>query len=526
MAIISIQKLTFAYDTHHETIFENISCDLDTDWKLGLIGRNGRGKTTLLNLLQGKYEFKGNIISTVNFDYFPFKIEEKGMTLEVIRNIIAPYTKWEKQMESCILKGDEEAMQVYGDILEQYIQHDGYIIKDLLIKEMALLQVEKDALERPFSTLSNGERTKLMLAALFLKKNNFLLIDEPTNHLDQMGREILANYLKQKKGFILVSHDRLFIDRVVDHVMSINRKSIEIVKGNYSSWYENKKRQDQYEWNENNKLKKEISRLQVASRKTAGFSETIESRKIGQGSVDRGYIGHKSAKMMKRAKAIEERQDRLLKEKEGLLKDIEVIEPLKLCCESYMKPFLMEMVDIHIKYGEREILKQFNLRIGRGERILLKGQNGCGKSSIIKLIMGEIKQLEGEVRKGSSLIISYVPQDTSFLKGNMKTYIQNNGINESLFKALLRKLDFSRDAFDKQLEELSGGQKKKILIAKSLSEKAHIYIWDEPLNFIDILSRQQIEDLILEYEPTMLLVEHDQMFCERIATKVVEVGIS
>lgn len=151
--MISIQKLTFAYDTHHETIFENISCDLDTDWRLGLIGRNGRGKTTFLNLLQGKYEFQGNIISTVSFDYFPFKIEEKGMTLEVIRNIIAPYTKWEKQMESCILKGDEEAMQVYGDILEQYIQHDGYIIKDLLIKEMALLQVEKDALERPFSTL-------------------------------------------------------------------------------------------------------------------------------------------------------------------------------------------------------------------------------------------------------------------------------------------------------------------------------------------------------------------------------------
>ena len=522
MSIIHINQLTFSYDTHHEKVFDNTSFILDTDWKLGLIGRNGRGKTTLLHLLQGRYDYKGSIVHSVEFDYFPFEVEKGGMTLEVIRNKIAPYTKWEKQMEACMAKGTPEAMQTYGEILESYLQHDGYIIEDLILKEMNLLQVTKEVLTRPFETLSNGERTKLMLVALFLKKNNFLLIDEPTNHLDQKGREIVANYLEHKKGFILVSHDRFFLDQVIDHVMSINRKRIDIVKGNYSSWHRDKQRRDQYERDENKKLKKEIAHLQTAARSTATWSDKVEKSKKGAEVVDRGYVGHQSAKMMKRAKVLEGRQSRLIKEKEKLLKDIEKVEALKIHCQPYVKSVLMEARNISIRYGEKEILKQLNLRISEGQRIALKGANGCGKSSLLKLMMGELEPTKGQLLKGSQLKISYVPQDTDFLKGDMKTFIHYYGVDESLFKAILRKLDFSREAFDKQLEELSGGQKKKVLLARSLSEKAHLYIWDEPLNFIDILSRQQIEDLILAYKPTMLFVEHDQMFCERIATQILE----
>ncbi|OOB78236.1 MAG: Lsa family ABC-F type ribosomal protection protein [Epulopiscium sp. Nuni2H_MBin001] len=525
MSIINVNKLTFSYDTHHENIFTDTSFTLDTDWKLGLIGRNGRGKTTFLNLLQNKYEYKGSIVSSVSsFDYFPFEVDSDGITLEVIRNVIAPYAQWEAQMEQCIALATDDALQMYGDILENYMQHDGYSIEDLIVKEINLLHVDADVLKRPFKTLSNGERTKLMLAALFLKKNNFLLIDEPTNHLDQAGREILAQYLYSKNGFILVSHDRLFLDRVIDHVVSINRQTIEVVKGNYTSWYTNKQRQDQYERNENSKLKKEISRLQASSSKAIGCSDNIESKKLGTDIVDKGYAGHKSAKMMKRAKVIEGRKNRLVEESSKLLKDVETVEALKIHYEPYIKPILIEMRNIQIHYGEREVVNQLNLRVLKGQRLLLKGKNGCGKSSLIKLIMNEVEQVEGHIIKGSKLKISYVPQDTSFLKGDMKTFILYNGIDESLFKAILRKLDFSRDAFDKQLEELSGGQKKKVLIAKSLSEQAHLYIWDEPLNFIDILSRQQIEDLLVAYEPTMVFVEHDQMFCEQVATNVLDVS--
>lgn len=521
MSMINVNQLTFSYDSHYENIFENTSFTIDTDWKLGFIGRNGRGKTTFLNLLMGKYEYKGTIISSVAFDYFPFKVCEKGITLKVIRNVIAPYEEWEKEMESCITQNTKESLERYGTLLEMYIQHDGYTINELIEKEIGRLAVSEDVLGRPFETLSNGERTKLMLAALFLKKNNFLLIDEPTNHLDNEGRQVVAAYLSSKKGFILVSHDRAFLDQIIDHVLSINRNSIEIIKGNYSTWKMNKDRQDQYELGENQKLKKEIGRLEIASRQTMGWSSEIEKSKTGSHSGDRGFIGHKSAKMMKRAKVIEKRQERLLDEKKELLKNVEQLDSLKIHCQDYMKKVLIEIRDLGIKYGEKEVCEEVSFIVEQGARIALRGSNGCGKSSIIKLLIGDEIDYTGKVLKGSGLKISYVPQDTSFLKGSMKEFVRQEGIDESLFKAILRKLDFTRNAFDKDLSELSGGQKKKVLIAKSLSEEAHIYIWDEPLNFMDILSRNQIEELILKYKPTMIFVEHDRLFNERIATQII-----
>ncbi|MGL4735995.1 MAG: ATP-binding cassette domain-containing protein, partial [Cellulosilyticaceae bacterium] len=183
MSLINVNGLTFSYDTHHDYIFENTSFSIDTDWKLGFIGRNGRGKTTFLNLLRGKYEYSGTIVSAVNFDYFPFDVDEAGITLEVVRNIIAPYTEWEQLMARAIEENTRESLNTYGELLELYLAHDGYTIEEQLQREINKIGVEADVLDRPFETLSNGERTKLLLAALFLKKNNFLLIDEPTNHL-------------------------------------------------------------------------------------------------------------------------------------------------------------------------------------------------------------------------------------------------------------------------------------------------------------------------------------------------------
>lgn len=519
MSIISVNNLTFSYDTYYENIFERTSFTIDTDWKLGFIGRNGRGKTTFLNLLLGKYEYTGSIVSSVTFDYFPFKVEENHLTLEVIRNVIAPYSKWEEEMEGYLAKNTEASLEKYGEVLEQYIEHEGYIIEELIQKEIGKLGVTADVLYRSFETLSSGEKTKLLLAALFLKKNNFLLIDEPTNHLDIEGRELVAEYLKGKKGFILVSHDRVFLNEIIDHVLSINRQSIEIQKGNYSSWKANRDKQDQYELGENDKLKKEISRLEIASLRTQGWSDKVEKSKSG--AADKGFVGHKSAKMMKRAKVIENRQQKMVEEKRELLKNVEQVDTLKIHNIDYVKTKLIEVQHLTISYNEQVIGDPISFTVNQGERIALRGKNGCGKSSIIKLLMGYDIPHNGKVNIGSGLKISYVPQDTSFLKGSMRAFIEAEGIEESLFKAILRKLDFTRSAFDKDLAELSGGQKKKVLIAKSLSQKAHLYIWDEPLNFMDILSRNQIEELILKYQPTMIFVEHDRLFNETIATQTI-----
>jgi len=178
------------------------------------------------------------------------------------------------------------------------------------------------------------------------------------------------------------------------------------------------------------------------------------------------------------------------------------------------------MENISIRY-DREIFREVSFTLEQGDRLAIMGGNGSGKSSILKLICGEDIPHTGHVRIGSRLIVSYVPQDASFLRGELNEFINERRIDEVLFKAILRKLDFSRVQFEKSMEDYSAGQKKKVLIAASLCEHAHVYIWDEPLNYIDVLSRIQIEDLILTYNPTLLFVEHDRAFCDNVATKTI-----
>ncbi|MFC5471151.1 Lsa family ABC-F type ribosomal protection protein [Cohnella suwonensis] len=490
MSLINIANLTFAYEGSYDNIFDNVSLQIDTDWKLGLTGRNGRGKTTFLNLLLGKFEHGGRISASVGFEYFPFPVDDLSTnTLDVVREIYPDYVHWE------------------------------------LMRELSLLKVSEDVLDRPFDSLSNGERTKVLLAALFLKENSFLLIDEPTNHLDMEARTIVGDYLRMKSGFILVSHDRSFLDRCVDHILSINKADIEVQRGNFSSWWENKQRQDQFELAENDKLRKDIKRLADAAQRTSHWSDEVEKTKNGtrnSGSkVDKGYVGRKAAKMMKRSKAIEHRQQSALDEKAKLLKNIENADGLKLSQLAYPKSRLVELDRASVRYGDKTACRDVSFAIEQGDRVALTGRNGSGKSSLIKLICGEPIDYSGTFRAGSQLKISYVLQDTSHLHGNLTDYARDHGIDESLFKAILRKLDFARVQFEKEMSAFSGGQKKKVLIARSLCEKAHLLVWDEPLNFIDVISRMQIEELLLEYSPTIVFVEHDREFCDNIATKTI-----
>ncbi len=491
MSLIHVKNLTFAYEGSYDNIFENASFQIDTDWKLGFTGRNGRGKTTFLNLLLGQYEYEGTIHASVDFEYFPFPVRNKeSNTLDVVDEILPDYEYWQ------------------------------------LSRELSLLKVSDDVLYRPFDSLSNGEQTKVLLAALFLKENSFLLIDEPTNHLDLNARRIVSDYLNAKKGFILVSHDRAFLDNCVDHILSINKTNIEIQRGNFSDWRENKQRQDDFELAENEKLKKDIKRLSEAAKRTSKWSDEVEKSKTGIRNadffVDRGYIGHKAAKMMKRSKSMERRQQEAIDEKSKLLNNIESAEQLKLAQLAYHKSRLVELDLVAIRYGDRPACEDVNFTIEQGDRIALMGPNGSGKSSILKLICGEPLDYEGTLRIGSQLKISYVSQDTSHLRGSLTDYARSFGIDESLFKSILRKLDFARVQFEKDMTAFSGGQKKKVLIARSLCERAHLHVWDEPLNFVDVISRMQIEELLLEHSPTLLFVEHDSEFCDNIATKVVK----
>ena len=532
MAQISVNNLTFSYDGSADTVLEDVNFNIDSDWKLGMIGRNGKGKTTLLNLLLGKYEYKGSISTGMIFDYFPYEVNESD--LEKTADELAE--KWKPQVEN-------------WQVLTQINQ----------------IGLDPELLYRPFKTLSHGERTQVMLAVLFAGENEFLLIDEPTNHLDTQARIVVKDYLNSKKGFILVSHDRDLLDAVCDHVLVLNRKTVEVQAVNFSSWWENKERSDAFAKAENEKHLREIGKLKEAADRTARWAEKSEGTKIGFDPVKehdrskntRAFIGAKTKKMQARVKAYGKRIDNEIEEKEGLLQDIEEVVDLKLMPMRFHKEVRVEARDLSLRYegADRELFKGMRFSIKRGDRVFLTGENGCGKSSIIKAILQKLAAggmntpamqqsfvgnafaelssndipakhsgllINGTLDVSSGLIISYINQDTSFLSGSLQDFCERHALNYSIFLAILRQLDFGRAQFVKNMEDFSEGQKKKVLIAASLLTPAHLYIWDEPLNYIDVFSRMQIEKLILEFEPTMLLVEHDERFREKIATQTVK----
>lgn len=492
MSMIRVDDLTFAYPGSYDNVYDHVSFQFDTDWKLGFLGRNGRGKTTFLRLLQGRYPYGGRIDTPPLCACFPYEVPDPSrMTLEILCDVCPEAEEWE------------------------------------LLREVDLLGVDAGALYRPFETLSNGERTKCLLAALFCGEDRYLLIDEPTNHLDAAGRRAVASYLRKKRGFLLVSHDRDFLDGCVDHILALNKTGLEVQSGNFSSWWEDKARRDAFELAKNQRLQKEVGRLRQAAVRTGHWSDKVEATKTGSRNSglrpDRGYIGHKSAKMMQRAKSIDQRRQKALEEKSGLLKDLEKAEVLKL------RPLtargrLLDLADVVLFYGEKRVCGPLTFRLKPGERIALDGGNGSGKSTLLKMLLGEQGMTStGTLARLSGLRVSYVPQDTSHLRGSLRDYARESGVDETLLLAILRKLDLSRVQFEKDLADWSAGQKKKALIARSLCESAHLYVWDEPLNYIDVWSRMQIEELLLEFQPAMLFVEHDGAFRRKVATKVVEI---
>ncbi|MDE5565327.1 MAG: ATP-binding cassette domain-containing protein, partial [Oscillospiraceae bacterium] len=324
----------------------------------------------------------------------------------------------------------------------------------------------------------------------------------------------------------------------VDHVLVLNRESIEVQNGNFTSWWENKQRRDSFSQSQNEKHSKEIKKLKQAAKRTADWADKNECTKIGFDPVKehdrsisaRAFIGAKTKKMQSRASSIEKRIEREIEEKEGLLTDIERIKALKLSPISYHKQVLVNIKDYSFRYAgaAADVFTSLTYTVKRGDRIVLHGENGCGKTTLIKRILyGLGKETlptfteRGTCEISSGLIVSYISQDTSMLKGDIIRFCEDRGLDRSLFCTILRQIGLERAQFEKDISTYSEGQKKKVLIASSLATPAHLYIWDEPLNYIDIFSRMQIEDVLLTYQPTLLFVEHDMRFQEKISTKII-----
>lgn len=489
MSLLRVDHLTFTWPGSFDPVFDDVSFAVDTRWKLALLGRNGRGKSTLLELLQGRQEYRGIIRGQVPFCRFPALVADPWQT----------------------------GRQVLGDLCPGALPWQ-------LVREVTALGLDADALDRPFATLSRGEQSKLQLAALFLEEGRYPLIDEPTNHLDAGARAAVAAYLRRKEGFLLVSHDRRFLDGCVDHVLALERTGVTVQSGTASEYlaaFEARQRREQAR---NDHLQKDIARLQQAARQSARWSDRTEAGKYGAGPVDRGYIGHKAAKMMKRAKTLEARREQAVAEKQTLLRDVERAEPLRIEPLVHHADTLVRLQGVTVGYDGVPVCGPVDLTVARGERVALTGPNGSGKSSLLELVCGQELEHTGRVERASGLQISRVAQDAAALQGPLRAFAAGQQLDETRFLTLLRKFGFARTQFDKDLAALSEGQKKAVLLAASLCRPAHLYVWDEPLNYMDLYARLQIQQLILDCRPTLLFVEHDAAFCDAVATRRVALG--
>ena len=492
MSQIQLRDLNFTYDGSHVPVFQHLDLQWDDGWKLGLVGRNGRGKTTLLRLLAGELFGRGTLTVPERPLYFPTPVRDPGRSAGAV-------------------------------LLEGVPQGEEW----RLLRELDKLGLGEEVLDRPFQSLSGGEQTRARLAALFCLEGGYPMIDEPTNHLDEAGRALVARYLRGlRRGFLLVSPDRTLLDGCTDYTLALNRTGPELIRGGFSTWYQEKENRDRREAAQNEKLAGEIRRLEQSARRTAGWSHQVERSKYGSENsglkVDRGFVGHKSAKMMKRSKAIAARQEAALEEKRGLLRDVERADSLKLAPLTYRGGRLLELREAAPRYEGRAVCAPCTFQLEPGGRLAVTGENGSGKTSLLRLALGEELDHTGLLRRGSGLTVSYVPQRVEGLCGLPADFARAQGIDRTQFFTILRKLDFSRETLERDMAGCSAGQKKKLLLAASLCQSAHLYVWDEPLNYIDLFSRIQLEELILEYRPTLLFVEHDRAFRERVATGVVE----
>lgn len=410
MAQINVSNVSFNYEN---TFFEHVNFSFDSEWKIGFIGRKGKGKTTFFKMMMGKQEYCGTISSPVAFASFPYELSAAQKAY--------PFA------ESC--KELKPGLELWK-----------------MTREMELLGLSAELLYNPFITLSHVEQTKVMLALLFSGENEFLLLEDPTTSLDMEERAEIKAYLAKKKGFLMITHDRDLLDACVDHVLILNSNTMELCQGNFSDWWANKSRREAF-------LQAEKEHL-------------VEAREFG----------------------------------------------------------------ITYKDANHPVFENLTFAIKQGDRVVLSGGSGSGKSTLIQAILAHSMEKKEELTYKESglletapgLVVSYVNKDTAFLKGSITEFSESQGISEGLLRTLLRQLDIDSVQFEKSLEDYAEGQKKKVLIAASLLKPAHLYIWDEPLDYIDVFARMQIERMILEFQPTMLIVEPDVRFMENIATKIIE----
>jgi lincosamide and streptogramin A transport system ATP-binding/permease protein len=529
MATIVFDRVEFHYRDPHQDVFTGLDLVIETRWRTALVGRNGRGKTTLLRLIAGELRpTRGRLDVPVEARLFaaePADLSRRA--LEVVRAAVGPFDDWRRELVALdgAPAGSAE-LERWGELQARFEAAGGWDVDARIEREMELLGLDPAILGRPFSTLSGGERTRALIAALFLVPDAFALIDEPTDHLDLAGRERLAGYLAAKPGFLLASHDRALLDACADHTVAIERSGAQLVRGGYSAWKRERDRREESERKRRASLEREVAALRRAARDRRDGADRKERQTRGAG--DKGFVGHRAAKQMKRALEIERRVERRIEERSTLLRDWEKDRALTLETSKAAPPVPLLVSNLVLRLGDRVLVDRLSFELRRGARIVVTGPNGCGKTRLLDAVAGAPLPppfaLEGVVVLAPRTTVVRAYQEPRFRDGLLRDHLRAAGIDETRFRLTLGVLDVEGEIFERPLETWSRGQRKKADLACSFLGAQDLLIWDEPMNYLDVLSRERIEEAILASRATMLVVEHDRAFIDRVATEVIALG--
>ncbi|MEH6842535.1 ABC-F type ribosomal protection protein [Bacillus thuringiensis] len=515
MTICSVNNVTKSFGGN--IIFENISLEIKNGERVGLVGRNGSGKTTIFGLLTGRESLdagaihmkKGTRIGHVA--QIP-KFDEAMTVYDVLSSAFKVEKELEKEMhaleKNMAVEQEQSAleklMERYGVIQEKFAFLGGYEIEANIMKVANGLQVT-DLFSRVFTELSGGEQTKVSLAYMLLQKPDLLLLDEPTNHLDLFAVEWLEQFLKEYTGTVMViSHDRYFLDEVVTKIFDLEDGEIHVYHTNYSQFVEGKEE----------KLLQEFQAYQEQQKKIKKMKEAIKRLREWANQANPPNEGlHKRARNMERA------LERIEKLKRPILERKQM--GLQFEGQERSGKDVVVMKEVSKGFAGRPLFEQANLHVRFQERAAIVGRNGTGKTTLLKLLLEEINPDVGEIRIGSSVKIGYLSQHTY---GNVKSNVleafrEYVAVTEGEARHILAKFLFYGPAVFKKVTQLSGGEKMRLRLAQLMYQDINFLILDEPTNHLDIESREVLEEALEQYNGTILAVSHDRYFLNKLFEK-------
>ncbi|MDK2807367.1 MAG: ATP-binding cassette, subfamily er 3 [Clostridiales bacterium] len=505
-----------------ELVFQKLSFEIKTGERIGLVGQNGCGKTTLFKVLMGIEEHQEGEISIrkgCKLGYLnQIPVFPKEMTvMEVIQiafqEVIDVGNKVHALEEAMSVAVEEDTldalMRKYSHLQQTYEQLGGYDMEVKLSKVCEGLSIAQEQRAMRFEALSGGEKTRVILAKLLVEEPDLLLLDEPTNHLDLDTIAWLEGFLKDYKGTVFViSHDRRFLDRAVEKIVELKRDQMEVYCGNYSYYVKEKERRFQSAMKEYELQKKKIESME----------RQIERFRIWGAMRD-------SDKMYKQAKVIEHRLEKM----EALERPVKEAKGLRLdpVATERSGRIVLRATDVCKGFLEHSLFTGVNFEIYYQDHVCIMGKNGSGKTTLLKVILGEVEPDRGTTAFGASVKIGYLPQQVVFEREDMTVleyFARRHDLTYGKARGELAKALFIREEVNKTIGMLSGGEKSRLRLSSLMREGVNFLILDEPTNHLDIASREILEETLLRFEGTILFVSHDRYFVDRIATRILEIG--